>query len=157
MLAVHQAALLDRLALDAFPFEQNRLTSTEIDVGGREIVQALVVAPMIVVADEGLNLTLEVAGQVVVFQQDAVLQRLVPVLDLALGLRMTRRAANMIHGVLGEPLDQLASDVTRPVVGQQAWPMPHPPLSQPEAVRASCSVSVTSLAAIVVHSFQAMT
>ena len=72
---MHQAALLDRLALNAFAFEQNRLTATEIDVGRREIVQALVVSSMIVVADEGLDLPFEVAGQVVVFQQDAVLQR----------------------------------------------------------------------------------
>jgi hypothetical protein len=71
LLSVHQAALLDRLALDAFPFEENRLTSTEIDVGRREIVQALVIAPMIVVADEGLDLPFKVARQVIVFQQDA--------------------------------------------------------------------------------------
>ena len=43
---------------------------------------------MVVVLDEGLDLGLKVAGQEVVFQQDAVLEGLVPALDLALGLRM---------------------------------------------------------------------
>jgi hypothetical protein len=45
---------------------------------------------VVVVLDEGFDLGLEVAGQEVVFQQDAVFQDLVPALDLALGLRMTQ-------------------------------------------------------------------
>ena len=47
------------------------------------------VAPMIVVLDEGGDLGFEIARQEVVFEQDAVLQRLVPALDLALRLGMT--------------------------------------------------------------------
>ena len=43
---------------------------------------------VIVVLDERFNLAFEITGQEVVFQQDAVLQGLVPALDLALGLRM---------------------------------------------------------------------
>ncbi len=43
---------------------------------------------VVVVLDEGVDLGLEVAGQEVVFEQDAVLQGLVPALDLALGLGM---------------------------------------------------------------------
>ena len=50
------------------------------------------VAGVIVVLDEGADLGLEIAGQVVVFEQDAVLERLVPALDLALRLGMVRRA-----------------------------------------------------------------
>ena len=73
------------------------------------------VAPVVVVLDEGPDLRLQITRQVVVLQQDAVLQGLVPALDLPLAP------------------------------------------SQPEACRASVSVSVTSLAFIVVHSFQAMT
>jgi len=64
------------------------VAAPEVDVGGGEIAQALVVAPMIVVGDEGIDLGIEVAGQVVVFQQDPVLEGLVPTLDLALGLGM---------------------------------------------------------------------
>ena len=41
---------------------------------------------VIVVLDEGLDLGLEVAGQEVVLEQDAVLQGLMPAFDLSLGL-----------------------------------------------------------------------
>ena len=51
------------------------------------------VALMVVMIDEGFDLGFEIAGQEVVFQQDAVLEGLVPALDLALGLRVIRRAA----------------------------------------------------------------
>ena len=46
------------------------------------------IALVIVVLDEGLDLLFEITGQEVVLQQRAVLERLVPALDLALGLRM---------------------------------------------------------------------
>jgi hypothetical protein len=44
------------------------------------------IANVIVVLDEGADLPVEVARQVVVVEQDAVLQRLMPALDLPLGL-----------------------------------------------------------------------
>ena len=69
-----QAAIGDGLAFDPFAFEQDGLAASEVDVGRGEIAEALVVAAMVVVLDEGRDLALEVAGQVVVFQQDAVLQ-----------------------------------------------------------------------------------
>ena len=78
--------MLDGLSLDALAFLQDSLTAAEVDIGRGEIVQALVVAPVVVVVDEGLDLSVELAGQVVVLEQDAVLQRLVPALDLTLGL-----------------------------------------------------------------------
>ena len=53
------------------------------------------VAPVVVVLDEACDLRFEVARQVIVLEQNAVLERLVPALDLALGLQMVRRAANM--------------------------------------------------------------
>ncbi len=57
------------------------------------------IALVIVMLDERLDLLLVIAGQEVVFQQDAVLQGLVPALDLALGLRVKRRAANVAHAL----------------------------------------------------------
>ena len=69
---------------------------------------------------ENYLLPLEVTGQVVVFQQDAVLQGLVPPLNLALGLRVIRGAADVIHLLIFKPIGQLARDVTRPVVREQA-------------------------------------
>ena len=43
---------------------------------------------VVVVPDEATDVGLEVARQIIVLQQDAVLERLVPAFDLALGLRM---------------------------------------------------------------------
>lgn len=40
---------------------------TEVDVRWRDVVQALMVAPMIVIIDEGFDLGFEIAGQEVVF------------------------------------------------------------------------------------------
>ena len=91
----------------------------EVGVGGRHVVQALVVAPVIVVLDEGRDLAFEVSGQEVVLQQDAVFQGLVPALDLALGLGMERGAANMAH-VLGlDVVRQFARDVARAIIAEQ--------------------------------------
>lgn len=46
------------------------------------------VALVIVVFDEAPDLRFEIGRQVIVFQQYPVLERLMPTLDLALGLRM---------------------------------------------------------------------
>ena len=60
-----QAPMLDSLSFDFLPFDQNGLAAPEVDVGGREVAQALVVTAVIVVLDEGLDLCFEVARQVV--------------------------------------------------------------------------------------------
>jgi len=43
--------------------------------------------------------------------QDTVLERLMPALDLALGHRMIRRAADMLHVLAVEPFGQVRRDV----------------------------------------------
>ena len=53
------------------------------------------VTPVIVVLDEARDLGFEIIRQVIVLEQNAVLERLVPALDLALGLGMAWGAANM--------------------------------------------------------------
>ena len=53
------------------------------------------VTPVIVVLDEARDLGFEITRQVIVLEQNAVLERLVPALDLALGLGMARSTANM--------------------------------------------------------------
>src|SRR5437588_277431 len=45
-----------------------------------------------------------------------------PALDLALGHRMIRGATHVLDLAVLEPFGQLAGDVARSVVGQQAWP-----------------------------------
>jgi hypothetical protein len=52
-------------------------------------------AGMVVMRHEGGDLAFEIAGQVVVLKQDSVLERLMPALDFALGLRVMRGAADM--------------------------------------------------------------
>src|SRR5215470_17279747 len=69
----------------------------EVDVGRCEVGDALVVSQMVVVGDEVADLGLELARQIVVLEQDAVLERLMPSLDLALGHRMIRGAAVVLH------------------------------------------------------------
>ena len=93
-----QATVCDCLASDPFAFEEDCLSPSEVDVSRGKIVEALVIAGMVVMRHEGGDLTFEIAGQVVVLKQDAVLERLMPTLDLALGLRMIRGAADMDFG-----------------------------------------------------------
>ena len=87
-----QAPLFDGLSLDPFSLQQDGLAAPEVDVGRGEIVEALVVSAMIVMLDESRDLRFEVFLEEVVFQQDAVLQRLVPALDLALRLGVAGRS-----------------------------------------------------------------
>jgi hypothetical protein len=61
--AVLQAPTLDGLSFDAIPFSEDVGTSAQVDVGRRQIIQALVVAMVVVVSDERLDLRLQVAGQ----------------------------------------------------------------------------------------------
>jgi len=83
--------MLDGLAFDVGPFTQDAGGSAELGVRRRHVAQALAVSGMVVVLDEDADLGLQVAGQEVVLQQDAVLQGLMPALDLALSL------ARLIH------------------------------------------------------------
>ena len=88
MQLVLQATIGDCLSFDPFAFEEDGLSRSEVDIGRREIGQALVV--MVVLRHEGRDPAFEIAGQVIVLEQDAVLERLMPALDLALGLRLFR-------------------------------------------------------------------
>ncbi len=87
-----------------------------IDVGRRNVAQALMVSAVIVMLDEGGDLAFEVAGQVIVFEQDAVFQGLMPALDLSLGLWMARCTTNMFDISPAQPFGKVACDITRPVI-----------------------------------------
>jgi hypothetical protein len=95
MQVVLQATVCDCLALDPFAFEEDGLSAPEVDVSWGKIVEALVIAGMVVMRHEGGDLAFEVAGQVVVLKQDAVLERLMPALNLALGLRVIGRCGRV--------------------------------------------------------------
>ena len=154
---MQQAAVGDCLSFDPFPFDQNGLAPPEVDVGGRQVGDALVISQVIVVGDEGLDLGFEIARQVIVLEQDPVLERLMPALDLALGHRMIRRAADMLHVLAVEPFGEVGRDVAGAVVGEKPWPVDDRCLeSRPEAFSATFGVAVTSSIFMVEHSSQAM-
>ena len=62
--AVLQAPVLDGLSFDPFPFQQDGLAAPEVDIGGREVARALVIAPVIIVFDEGGELGFGITGQI---------------------------------------------------------------------------------------------
>jgi hypothetical protein len=61
--------------------------------------------------DEGRDLAFEIAGQVTILEQDAVLERLMPALDFALDLRMVGRSADMLDVLLVQPIGKIACDI----------------------------------------------
>ena len=79
------------------------------------------IALVVVVIDEGFDLGLQVTWQEVVFQQNAVLQSLVPSLNLTLGLGVIWRSSTMLHALVLQPFRQITRDVTGPVVAEQTW------------------------------------
>jgi hypothetical protein len=56
VLLMHQAAVLDGSALDAFTLQQDGLPPAEIDIRRGQVVQALVIAPVVILLDKGLDL-----------------------------------------------------------------------------------------------------
>ena len=88
------------------------MSSPEVNIGRCQVGDAFVVAYMVVVTDEVSNLHLKVTGQVVDLEQDAVLEGLMPTLDLALGLGMHGSATRVIHAFVAQPRSQFARDVT---------------------------------------------
>ena len=65
------AALFDGTACDLLSHFPDVLASPEVDICGRQIVQAFVIASVIIVVDEGGDRALQISGQVLVFKQDA--------------------------------------------------------------------------------------
>ena len=61
--------------------------------------------------DEGADLAFEIAGQIIVFQQDPVLERLVPSLDFALCLWVVWRATDVVHALIFKPIGQIIGDI----------------------------------------------
>ena len=112
---VGQAAFSDGQVFDVPPSVDDGPVAPEVDVSRRQIGEAFVITAVVVAIDEGADAGLEVAWQVVVLQQDAVLQCLMPALDLALCLWMVRRAADVSHALVDEPVGQIAGDVGEPL------------------------------------------
>ena len=58
------------------------------------------VADVVVMLDEGIDLPFEISGQIIVVEQDAVLEGLVPPFDCPVGLRVIRSAAHMLNALV---------------------------------------------------------
>jgi len=71
-----QASILDDVLFNPFPFFQNVLSSSKVDIHLREIVKALMQAFVVVVFDEDRDLLLKLSWQIVIIQEDPLLQRL---------------------------------------------------------------------------------
>lgn len=92
------------------------MASACVSVGACDIVQALVGTLMIVIPDEGGNLRFEFSGLEVIREQNAVLDRLMPTLDLALRLRVIRHAACVGQAFFFQIVSQIPGDIARAVV-----------------------------------------
>ena len=57
-----QAPGFECLPFDPFSLFQNGVAAPEVDIGRCEVLQALVIAPVIVVIDKGVDLLPEIAG-----------------------------------------------------------------------------------------------
>jgi hypothetical protein len=66
---------------------------------------------VVIMVDKAADGMFESARQIVVLEQDAVLERLVPALDLAMGHLMVWLSTNMIHVTLVQPRCQVAGDI----------------------------------------------
>ena len=116
-----QPAFSDCLYFDLLSHFQNLWTSAVIDVGGCQVAQALVVAVVVVVIDECADLTFEIPGQEVVFQENPVLHGLMPPFDLSLGLGVMWCTPHMIHAFALKIVGKIGGDVGRTIIAEQPW------------------------------------
>ena len=82
-LAVLQAPIFDGLSFYPFALLDDGLRPAKVGIGRCDVVQALMIALMVVMLDERFDLALKVAGQEVILQKDAVFERLVSAPDRA--------------------------------------------------------------------------
>ncbi len=106
-----QSSLSDGVAFDPFSLQKDGRCSAEVDVGRCQVLQAFMVTPVIVVLDEARDLGFEITGQVIVLEQNAVLEGLVPALDLALGHRMIGGTTDVLDFVVTEPFGEVAREI----------------------------------------------
>ena len=107
-----QAAVPDCLLLDPFSSQEDFLSPSEVDVSRSEIAQTLVVPVVIVMLNEVANLGFQVFPEEVVFQQNPVLQGLMPTLDFSLCLRVAWSAMDLLHSLVIQPFAQIFGNIT---------------------------------------------
>jgi hypothetical protein len=80
-------------------------------------------------------------------EQEAVLERLMPALDFALGRRMVGRSADMLDVLVVQPVGKIARDISRAVIRQQQRSVNDGHLIKPRGANERSSVAVTSFEA----------
>ena len=113
------------------------------------------ISPMVVVLDEALDLGFKIARKKVVLQRGGGSSTSGASARSCLGSEDGRARRGCDRCRDPEPLGEVASDVTRPIVGKQSRPLSHGRLIAAGSLKPG-SASVTSSAFMVVHSFQAM-
>ena len=78
-----QAPRVKSLSFDLFTMLKNCFVTPEVEVIGCKVVDAPVIALVVVVIDERSDLGFKITRQKVVFQQAATLKCLMPTLNLA--------------------------------------------------------------------------
>ena len=125
-----QATILDGELFDPFPFFKNGLSSSEVDIRRREVVQALMQAFVVISFDEGGDLLLKLSRKIIIVQKDPILQCLMPTLDLPLCLGMIRRTTDMLDFSVIQPFRQITRDIGCAIVRQQSRATPNIELVQ---------------------------
>ena len=106
-----QATVLDGLVFDAPPFSQDGFAAPEVDVRRGQVANTLMVTVVVIMVDEGSDSGLQFPLEEVVLEKDAVFEGLVPSLDLALGLRVIRCTADVLHLSVVEPFGEVSGEV----------------------------------------------
>ena len=101
LLAVMQASGFECLVFNPFPFLTRCLDCARSKHRQVSDWRCFHGSEMVVVADEVSDLLFEITGQIIVLEQDAVFECLVPALDFALGLRVHERTTGVIHALCG--------------------------------------------------------
>ena len=79
------------------------------------------VSDVVVAADEVSDPLFKITRQIIVLEQDAVLQGLVPAFNFPLGLGMHGCVTGVVHAFVAQPVCQFRRDVRRTIVTEQPW------------------------------------
>jgi hypothetical protein len=109
--------------LDVLPPCENSGSAPKVDIGWSEIAETLVVTPSVIEIDELREPRFELSRQIVILQQNAILQRAMVTLDLALRHRMIGLTTRVTHAVLLEPGAELGREIGWSVIAQQPRPL----------------------------------
>ena len=108
---------------DVLPPCENSGSAPKVDIGWSEIAETLVVTPSVIEIDELREPRFELSRQIVILQQNAILQRAMVTLDLALRHRMIGLTTRVTHAVLLEPGAELGREIGWSVIAQQPRPL----------------------------------